>query len=1029
MATSERTRALQTSMSTGALPVGLPGMKMTAGGGTAHHKAQRWTLKRDTRIELDFPLKHGGALADKKQQLLEQWHALQEAEKLHAQQAATTTPKASSLPSASPASKLRVPPKWLKHSREVLRFFMYFQEPVYESQVESFRVRKCVCYYYLENGSIAVDEPKESNSGLSQGSFLKRGVVQRDGAPGVPLAPEDFLPGCEVTIHGRTFRCIDVDQNTRDWFEGKGVELGAAEAYPEDDHRRKNRESAAAELAKVNRASKNQRQQQQQQQQQQQLLLLQQKEGCFLGNDQTLKFRALWDDTGRLYGEKNFYTLCFFLSDETLEVRRRDAHKSGDDSFPILLKRSKLPKAAAASGSAQLHKDGGGAAHFVTAADLVCGEFLDCWGRKLMLLSCADEFTQQYYERVHGLSQSTVTIREPPKSIIKKVIPPYNGFGSEADSLANCLNLIPKPVSQDLHRFLNNRGKTLKFKAKFVSPCAEDAERRFLITFFMDDDTVAVYEPPKRNSGIMGGKFLERGKYKKPVLEKTRRNDDLKKLQTEILDKIQSHLVGGPFALLRAFRKFGTDEHGNISFENFNTGLRSIGILDSAFTNEQLNRLFTAYDRTGDNTIDYQEFVDHVMQDKPIATNETRFSSRWLRGSDFFVGATLQLLFPQTGAMTQEFVILSADKQTLDMMADNPSEFPKSNVEAIAAMLAETLDENHVNVTDAFRVVDREGKGWIHPEEFGQLLRAWALDFGLVAEELTDHEMLTLVRHYDRDSDGRIYYNEFAAALKKQKVTTKATGAAKKGAEFSVEEATALIFEKLQNLSKGTDLLAKFSEIDEDGTGKISWEEFQLMLRRFDIFLNNDRDKSYLMLRFDQNGDGLIDYQEFFNSLFDSELVKEAGQLKKRLIPRDPKSLLEHDSAAQYEADARNMLEYQSLLQVQQAKKSEQVLLKSMFTSFVAKFNGREKMLMRIFASYDTEATGKVTSKEFHEALRKANPDYSKVDRWTLMRYVFKDPAYELDYRQFLDIVSSQDYHVAISTYGHMQLDNQQSDE
>lgn len=39
---------------------------------------------------------------------------------------------------------------------------------------------------------------------------------------------------------------------------------------------------------------------------------------------------------------------------------------------------------------------------------------------------------------------------------------------------------------------------------------------RFIISYFLSDDTILVFEPPQRNSGILGGKFLERGRIKKP---------------------------------------------------------------------------------------------------------------------------------------------------------------------------------------------------------------------------------------------------------------------------------------------------------------------------------------------------------------------------------------------------------------------------------------------------------------------------------------------------------------------------------
>ena len=42
----------------------------------------------------------------------------------------------------------------------------------------------------------------------------------------------------------------------------------------------------------------------------------------------------------------------------------------------------------------------------------------------------------------------------------------------------------------------------------------QDVVRRFSIAFFPSDDTMSVFEPPLRNTGVMGGKMLRRGEYK-----------------------------------------------------------------------------------------------------------------------------------------------------------------------------------------------------------------------------------------------------------------------------------------------------------------------------------------------------------------------------------------------------------------------------------------------------------------------------------------------------------------------------------
>ena len=44
-----------------------------------------------------------------------------------------------------------------------------------------------------------------------------------------------------------------------------------------------------------------------------------------------------------------------------------------------------------------------------------------------------------------------------------------------------------------------------------------DRERSFVLSYFLMDDTVLIFEPPVRNSGIGGGKYLERSKVYKPA--------------------------------------------------------------------------------------------------------------------------------------------------------------------------------------------------------------------------------------------------------------------------------------------------------------------------------------------------------------------------------------------------------------------------------------------------------------------------------------------------------------------------------
>jgi len=61
-------------------------------------------------------------------------------------------------------------------------------------------------------------EPKETNSGTPQGTFLSRQMVlKQDGK--TPYQPTDFRVGLDVGIYGKIIRITDCDQYTREFFQ------------------------------------------------------------------------------------------------------------------------------------------------------------------------------------------------------------------------------------------------------------------------------------------------------------------------------------------------------------------------------------------------------------------------------------------------------------------------------------------------------------------------------------------------------------------------------------------------------------------------------------------------------------------------------------------------------------------------------------------------------------------------------------------------------------------------------------------
>merc|ERR1711977_434868 len=59
-------------------------------------------------------------------------------------------------------------------------------------------------------------------------------------------------------------------------------------------------------------------------------------------------------------------------------------------------------------------------------------------------------------------------------------------------------------------------GKILRFEARCANGQVEDEDRKFIIGFFLANDTMACWELRQRNSGFAEGKFAERGRKRNP---------------------------------------------------------------------------------------------------------------------------------------------------------------------------------------------------------------------------------------------------------------------------------------------------------------------------------------------------------------------------------------------------------------------------------------------------------------------------------------------------------------------------------
>ena len=429
---------------------------------------------------------------------------------------------------ARPATCARpdAPPPNLRH--QVLRWNAFFKEAVTESAIENHRVRKCVIYMYLEDESVYVGEPRQPNSGIPQGSFLKRHRIPV-GDTGAFFGVGDIHVGETVTFYGRSFFVVSCDAFTRAFLEARGLAPAEDQPFPDEPieaYRATLKKDTvafpyppaprndvlAAYIEASNGAPSH--------------LLVADKLEKFLANDRkVLRFFCVWDDRGALYGEKRPFVLHYYLADDSVEVLEVAEPNGGRDPFPVFLRRQPLPNekmaAEAAPGAARSTSN-------VTHLDLRLGGTVNVYGREF-LIHDADAFTKRWYVENEGFDMTEdfpeVHVHEPSAPIPQNAVPPYNGFGGLADSLQNCVALIPKPVRPDFDKQMTYTDTVLRFKARICkdetgysryTPTESDEAREFIVSVYLANDTVAVFEPPDRKKQIVGGKFLERQECLKP---------------------------------------------------------------------------------------------------------------------------------------------------------------------------------------------------------------------------------------------------------------------------------------------------------------------------------------------------------------------------------------------------------------------------------------------------------------------------------------------------------------------------------
>lgn len=198
-----------------------------------------------------------------------------------------------------------------------------------------------------------------------------------------------------LNVYGRVFRIVDCDDFTHRFYADQGCDIGRAEPFPEDTfattRQMINFKQNPPDLAehknyievmlKGGRPNKNLE--------------------SFIANDRNvLSFSIRWNDTSYDGGEK-FYTLNYFLSDKSVEVKEINKLNDGRYPFPMLLKRQKLAKVPILThcpGMSLRTED------YYMPEDLRIGENIVIFGRTCQIYDC-DASTRIWYKQHLGYDQ------------------------------------------------------------------------------------------------------------------------------------------------------------------------------------------------------------------------------------------------------------------------------------------------------------------------------------------------------------------------------------------------------------------------------------------------------------------------------------------------------------------------------------------------------------------------------------------------------------------------------------------------
>jgi hypothetical protein len=227
-----------------------------------------------------------------------------------------------------------------------------------------------------------------------------------------------------------------------------------------------------------------------------------------------LRFFLQWVDDWNGDVAKFRFRMSYDLAEEMAELTQL-VERKGVVRPPPFMKKRRLPRFILAHDDRMRScDDETGDEDYYTEDDFKVGATIEVFGRSMLIFDC-DDFTQQWYMKNKGYDQrrARIDVSDPAPPAVVHAVPPPTMFGSDDDTLNGLKSLVPSQPRRSPRK--ENLGST-RYVAKMVTNDPVDRGREFRVTFYRDDQSVNIYEPPMRNSGVLGGNFLRRTRIDNP---------------------------------------------------------------------------------------------------------------------------------------------------------------------------------------------------------------------------------------------------------------------------------------------------------------------------------------------------------------------------------------------------------------------------------------------------------------------------------------------------------------------------------